>query len=432
MTLPSRRTLRDYRNDIKPSVGFNKEVISELITTSEKITIHQKYVTLAFDEMEVKENLVFDKNSNELIGYVDIGDPELNYATFEDQRQLASHIFVYLVRGISSDLKFNLAHFATNTMCSSQIMSTFWEAVGILEITCDLHVIAAVSDGAPANRKFYDNHQLMDNESHSDIVHRTINIYAPGRYIFFFADAPHLLKTMRNCIYNSGDGKSRNMRNDGKRIIWSHLWRLVNDEMYNGIKLDSCLSFDHINLNPYSKINVSLATQILSIRKVSVILKTYYPQEMHATADLCLLMNDFFDCLNGRSQAEGTFKNNEYLKPFRYVDDSRFSWLLLTFLKYFENWKNNLEKLGLSNSEKNRMFVSQQTYDGIRITTHSVIGATKYLLNAGMPFVLTSRFNQDCRQFGLGEGLPILLYFKLDTNQTHYVCNVQLSPQQVI
>ena len=76
LTSPSRRTLRDHRNAIKPSVGFNKEVISELITTSEKLTTHQKYVTLAFDEMKVKENLVFDKNSNELIGYVDIGDPE--------------------------------------------------------------------------------------------------------------------------------------------------------------------------------------------------------------------------------------------------------------------------------------------------------------------------------------------------------------------
>ena len=95
------------------------------------------------------------------------------------------------------------------------------------------------------------------------------------------------------------------------------------------------------------------------------------------------------------------------MKPFRYANDSRFSWLLLTFLKYFENWKNNLEKLGLSNSEKNRMFVSQQTYDGIRITTHSVIGVTKHLLNAGMPFVLTSRFNQDCleEQFGLQRSL---------------------------
>ena len=53
------------------------------------------------------------------------------------------------------------------------------------------------------------------------------------------------------------------------------------------------------------------------------------------------------------------------------------------------------------------MFLSQQTYDGIRITTHSVIGATKYLLNAGMPFVSTSRFNQDCleEQFGLQRSL---------------------------
>ena len=29
LTLPSRRTLRDYRNAIRPSVGFNKAVIDE-------------------------------------------------------------------------------------------------------------------------------------------------------------------------------------------------------------------------------------------------------------------------------------------------------------------------------------------------------------------------------------------------------------------
>ena len=112
---------------------------------------------------------------------------------------------------------------------------------------------------------------------------------------------------MRNSVYNSGEGKPRNLWNDGQTIIWAHLWRLANDELSLGIKGDSKLTYEHINLNPYSKMRVSLAAQILS-KTVSVILKLHYPQETHATADLCGMMNDFFDCLNGRCQNEAFYK----------------------------------------------------------------------------------------------------------------------------
>ena len=115
---------------------------------------------------------------------MDIGDPELNYGTFEDTIQLATHAFTYYIRGISSDLKFSLAYFATNGMSSYQFMSTFWEAVGILELTCNLHVIAAAADGASYNRKFYNNHRDMDGIGlNHAIVHRTVIIYAPERHI---------------------------------------------------------------------------------------------------------------------------------------------------------------------------------------------------------------------------------------------------------
>jgi hypothetical protein len=86
-------------------------------------------------------------------------------------------------------------------------MTIFWDAVAILELSCNLQVIATVSDGASPNRKFYRMHQLIDatlEESDDGIVYRTINLYAPERYIWFFADVPHLIKTSRNCIYHSG------------------------------------------------------------------------------------------------------------------------------------------------------------------------------------------------------------------------------------
>ena len=47
--------------------------------------------------MKIKENLVWNKHSGDLIGYVDLGDNELNYATLKYAEQLASHVLVFLV-----------------------------------------------------------------------------------------------------------------------------------------------------------------------------------------------------------------------------------------------------------------------------------------------------------------------------------------------
>ena len=139
-----------------------------------------------------------------MIGYVDPGDIELNYSTFQDVNDLATHALVYYVRGIASDLKFSLAYFATKGVTAYQIMPTFWGAVAALELTCKLQVIATLSDGASPNGKFYQMYEEMKNTDDGSLVYHTINLYAPGQYIWFFADPPHLMKTTRNCIAHSG------------------------------------------------------------------------------------------------------------------------------------------------------------------------------------------------------------------------------------
>ena len=113
-----------------------------------------------------------------------------------------------------------------------------------MEDTCDLHVIAAVSDGASSNRAFYRIHQMLDS-GHKNVVQCTINLYARDRYIYSFADAPHLMKTTRNCMYNSGNGKSRYMWNSGKDIVWNLNVR----NQYEGIckKKDSLLPYTDEN-----------------------------------------------------------------------------------------------------------------------------------------------------------------------------------------
>ena len=108
LVLPSRRTLRDYRNAIKPTVGFSPKVIAELGSLTKDFRNLQRYICSAFDEMKIQSNLKYNKYSGELIGYIDLGDPDINCTTFVKDDELATHALVYYIRGIASELKFCL------------------------------------------------------------------------------------------------------------------------------------------------------------------------------------------------------------------------------------------------------------------------------------------------------------------------------------
>ena len=135
LVLPSQRRLKDYRNAIKPKRGFQKKVIEVLKSETSGYFDVQHYIVLLFDEMKVNANLVLDKVTGELIGFKDLGDPELNFAALEKADVIASHALVFLVRGMCTELKFALAHFATTGITAAHLMPLFWEAVAILQ-TC--------------------------------------------------------------------------------------------------------------------------------------------------------------------------------------------------------------------------------------------------------------------------------------------------------
>lgn len=145
------------------------------------------------------------QSNRELIGYIDLGDPDINFGTLEKADEIASHTLVFFIRGVCTELKFSLAYFATNGVTSYKLMPLFWEGVGALEMTCNLWIIAATADGASTNRSFFHMHKALSNNN-DNVCHCTVNLYAPERYIYFFADAPHLIMTTRNCLYHSGNG----------------------------------------------------------------------------------------------------------------------------------------------------------------------------------------------------------------------------------
>ena len=174
LVLPSTHTLRDYKNVIKPQTGFSRQVIEDLINTTSSYFDVQRYIVLLFDEMKVKANLVFDKYTGELKGYLDLGCVEDDLSTLGREADcLATHALAFHLRGVVTNLKYSLAYFSTDGVIALQLMALFWEAVAILEYRCNLWVVAATSDGASPNRRFYQLHR-----ENNELCHKTVNICA--------------------------------------------------------------------------------------------------------------------------------------------------------------------------------------------------------------------------------------------------------------
>lgn len=110
LILPSERVLRDYKNYFKPKAGINKENIECLREKTKSFSDVQRYVALIMDEMKIQSNLVFDKFSGDLIGFIDLGDPMTNYAYLEKE-SVATHALAFLVRGLCTDMKHVIAYF---------------------------------------------------------------------------------------------------------------------------------------------------------------------------------------------------------------------------------------------------------------------------------------------------------------------------------
>ena len=89
----------------------------------------QRFVVLSFDEIKIQQNLVFDKHSGELIGYVDLRDPEKNFSTFDNDDDLVTNVMMHYVRGLVSDLKFALGYFKSCPHSGKQF--PFWNILVI-------------------------------------------------------------------------------------------------------------------------------------------------------------------------------------------------------------------------------------------------------------------------------------------------------------
>ena len=83
--IPSQRTLRDYTHYVRALPGFSEDIDRQLIEAAKLQTCEefQKYIVMVMDEMHIKEDLVYDKHSGELVGFVNLGETNSHLIQFE-------------------------------------------------------------------------------------------------------------------------------------------------------------------------------------------------------------------------------------------------------------------------------------------------------------------------------------------------------------
>ena len=217
MKLPSERTLRDYTHWTKVTSGFQPSSFERLLVDMKynELEEWQKFAVLLHDEVKIKSDLVYCKHTGELIGFANLGEINNVLLDFEKHCQentdpmpdLATYMLVFMVRGITIRLEYPLAHFPCHGgITADSIFPLVWDAVRHLE-TIGIKVVASTSDGASTNRRFVKIHK-PPKSAKGLVIYKTKNIYSEdGRNLFFIADVPHLMKTVRNNWENSGWNK---------------------------------------------------------------------------------------------------------------------------------------------------------------------------------------------------------------------------------
>ena len=292
--LPSQRSLRDYTHHSSPVAGFSVDIDLQLIENAglQSLQEFEKHVCLIGDEMHIKEDLVYDKVSGELIGFVNLGDIANHLQDLEQQLQtsnessppLATTVFVFMVRGLFIKLNFPYATFPAKSVSADQLLPLYLEAVFRLERN-GFRVIGTTLDGYSANRRLIN--ILAECSPDVPVKYKAQNPWTlSDRKMYFFSDPPHLLKTISNCMANS----KRSMtvchiypfihiitiacycyffQKGGQRISWKFiedLYKMATTSM--GLTTQHKLKYEHVYLTSFSKMRVDLAAQVTMVYQI--------------------------------------------------------------------------------------------------------------------------------------------------------------------
>ena len=152
------------------------------------------------------------------------------------------------------------ACFPTNQDNSANLYMNVWDCVDALQ-DWEFKLVYIILDDSSNNRSFLQMH-FDGNPVHAKL--KTPNRANPSQEVVFLPDPSHVIKKIRNSIFNSGEGEkhTRRLVKDGCPIEWSK-WEAAfewcQDRIVNPVAPHPKLTREHIYLSEPGKMRNQLA-----------------------------------------------------------------------------------------------------------------------------------------------------------------------------
>ncbi|CAH2992232.1 unnamed protein product [Chilo suppressalis] len=296
--LPSRFTLNKMVAKLNIQAGICPQVFNLIKKEVTEWPEKKKWCSIIFDEMSLEMGLTYDKNNDNINGFVELG---------EKSSQFADHALVFLLRGAvfkwQQPIAFYYCEGATSALQLKQILKEIVSAVR----ESGLNPIALICDQGSAFQAALKSlkddtrrDQLLSNQEPDGTV--IIN----GLNMNIIYDPPHLIKGLRNNFLN------KNIILDGKLSKWSDILHVYETDCHHTeARLLHKLNDQHVVPEKIKKMKVKNCVRVFS-KTVSAAL-FYTSKFSHYadgspvsnttknTAEIVLFFDQLFDSVNGAS-----------------------------------------------------------------------------------------------------------------------------------
>ncbi|KAJ3646534.1 hypothetical protein Zmor_024118 [Zophobas morio] len=345
LPLPTPKTIRSYLRLVDTKCGFDKNFFQLLKKKLEKKRPFQRHAVLLFDEMQpISETMNTKKKATTI-------------------NEKASHALVFMIQAIGDSYTQPIGVFASKgPVDGTTIAQLVIKAIILLE-KAGVYIHGLVCDGAQTNRKAWSIVGVNGNQvSFRNSFEHPLT---PERKVFVFSDTPHLIKTIRNRLFNNGALRVIWISPEDDSIKWEHFCVMHEEELKLPANLRACpkITNNHVNLSNTGKMRVKLATQIFS-KSVADGLKLYMTQgtprlqDCLATSQFCLKINNMFDSLNRKIPAHGVRPGSK--DYYTIIEDS---------IRWLNDWEDNYKSGKIDSSE----FLTKNTAEGLHVTLHSAL-----------------------------------------------------------
>lgn len=272
--------LRLWLQNVLFSVGWNESIFKLLEKKTQCKSTSEKLCGIVFYALSIRSGIHYCTMTDKVHGCENLG----KYGQSSRPVQFA---MVFMAKGLCSKWKQTLRYFLfEKSVPADTIKMMVIDCIKKLKET-GLYPKFVTCDHDPSNVSAFkkmgitdDNPYLMENEEK----------------VFFFYDAPHLLKSIRNNLFKY-DFKVGN-----EKISWQYIKKFYEIDRNMCIRRAPKVSDIHIHPNSFQKMRVQYARQIFC-RTVAAAIHTHatlgvLPTEAAATAKLIYKMDELFDIFN--------------------------------------------------------------------------------------------------------------------------------------